>query len=72
MKDRHSVQGKTKRKSSELQSPMKKTKLAPNEANNKKIASMMTKELAAERIPRDKSLKKLWTYLSKNRIEEDG
>jgi len=47
-----SVQGKTKRKSSELQSPPKKTKLAPNESNKKKIASMMTKELAAERIPR--------------------
>ena len=28
-----SVQGKTKRKSSELQSPPKKTKLVPNEAN---------------------------------------
>ena len=55
-----SVQGKTKRKSSELQSPPKKTKLASNEANKKKIASMMTKELAAERIPRDKNLKKLW------------
>ena len=54
-----SVQGKTKRKSSELQSPPKKTKLVPNEAYKKKIASV-TKELAAERIPRDKSLKKLW------------
>ena len=42
-----SVQGKTKRKSSELQSPSKKTKIAPNEAYKKKIANM-TKELAAE------------------------
>ena len=54
-----SVQGKTKRKSSELQSPSKKTKIAPNEAYKKKIANM-TKELAAEKIPRDKTLKKLW------------